>query len=80
MKQLTVLIVDDWAGLWRDDELMTEGHSVGVHDLAHVAEGEPFLLVRKNVEGSKADEEVLSTGGFRGITLDKWLSLAEEPA
>lgn len=77
----TYIKVEDWCSLWRGDELIAETHSLTIQDLADFAEQDGEIeLVAISGYDTACDHEVTELQGFKGVTLDKWLSLAKEPA
>jgi hypothetical protein len=67
-------------GMWKDDTFVMENHSLEFSCLHDAAGGEPFTFEHHWFDGTAADREVMALGGFRGVTLDKWLSLGKEKA
>lgn len=78
--KITVVEVDDWTGMWKDDEFVMENHSLDFGLLRDTADGEPFVFEHHWLDGTAADREVIELGGFKGVTLNKWLSLGKEKA
>lgn len=46
---------DDWHGLFVDDVLMAEGHSIQIWELVYVSNGQPFTLEQWSEPDGMAD-------------------------
>lgn len=55
-----VVKVDDWAGLYIDGKLVSEGHSISTHDL--VVHG--VLDEDRGLDGTPFEQELINHGGM----------------
>jgi hypothetical protein len=75
MSRLNIWKASEWAGLYLDGELLTEGHSIPLYEIIAVSRKNPDLLI-SDISELRVDEdwdaEVLSnlTGRFPALELD----------
>lgn len=73
----THLELTDWYGLYGDGELLSEGHSLSVSELAAFKEGDSaFVLETHDCRDTDLDTEVSQRGGLAGLPLERCLELA----
>ena len=76
--KLTVIACDDWSGLWIDGELVYEDHQIGIENITRrVSSDLSFTLEFVPAYDTAAEHLLGEQAGFKGITLDKWISLTQ---
>lgn len=77
--KLTVIEVDNWAALYRDNVMVYENHDVPLDVLEAHAHGEPFILEVVSGYDTGFDEAVDRCGRVpKGTTLDDALFLVSK--
>lgn len=80
----TYIKIEEWCGLWRGDELVSEGHDMSVGNLYdYTKQDGEFELVYYGYPDEGAHGDAFSHehdfGGFADKTLAEWLPLCGEP-
>lgn len=63
-KTLTVVTVEDWAILFRDEDCIDQGHSIDLWQIEKAANGEPIKIVTVSAYDSPFDKEISEAGDF----------------
>ncbi|RWB08734.1 MAG: hypothetical protein EOQ39_19025 [Mesorhizobium sp.] len=59
---ITVIDIEDWSLVFREEKLVAQGHDTIVSELARLTHGEPFRLAYIYATGSELDKEITEAG------------------
>jgi hypothetical protein len=62
MDKLTVIQIDDWALLFKNEELVDQNHDISVWDLERHAQSNPFFLEVISAYETELDKKISADG------------------
>lgn len=71
-RRLIEVIADDWAGLYVDGKLFTEGYSISVDDLVRASNGKPYVSEPKFIKQSWMEVQDTFPNDFTSIPSSAW--------
>lgn len=78
-QHFTIIEVDEWALLFVDGDLISQGHRIRLPDLVEVSAKKPFTLEVFAADGTALEEYLLEYGSANpDMTLSKARTLAEK--